>query len=127
MVSWTPVDDGFFHGSEEIGLWLCCASLALPPDDVFLATSRPRVSLVARPHWLTRVLAVFAAGEKPGQGLFDDATRRLVHATSFGARPQANLRTIAARVISNGPLRAKEASPFVSNKYPVIVRHGLPS
>lgn len=29
----------------------------------------------------------------------------------------------AARVIANGPLRAKEASPFVSSKYPVIVRH----
>ncbi|KAF4987240.1 hypothetical protein FDECE_15522, partial [Fusarium decemcellulare] len=26
----------------------------------------------------------------------------------------------AARVIANGPLRAKEASPFVSNKYAVI-------
>ncbi|KAK3394199.1 succinate flavoprotein subunit [Podospora didyma] len=29
----------------------------------------------------------------------------------------------AARIISNGPLRAKEASPFVSNKYPVIDHH----
>ena len=28
-----------------------------------------------------------------------------------------------ARVFANGPLRAKEASPFVSSKYPVIVRH----
>ena len=29
----------------------------------------------------------------------------------------------AARIISNQPLRAKEASPFISNKYPVIVSY----
>lgn len=29
---------------------------------------------------------------------------------------------VTARIITNQPLRAKEASPFVSNKYPVIVR-----
>jgi hypothetical protein len=29
--------------------------------------------------------------------------------------------TIIARIIANQPLRAKEASPFVSQKYPVIV------
>lgn len=31
--------------------------------------------------------------------------------------------SVAARVFGNGPLRAKEASPFLSSKYPVIVRH----
>jgi hypothetical protein len=32
------------------------------------------------------------------------------------------LTDLTARIIANQPLRAKEASPFVSSKYPVIVR-----
>lgn len=35
-------------------------------------------------------------------------------------RPFSSTRP-AARIVANQPLRAKEASPFVSNKYPVIV------
>merc|ERR1711937_768773 len=53
------------------------------------------------------------------------ALRRLATGSSFSrlasnqARAFSTTRPVS-RVISNGPLRAKEASPFVSNKYPVI-------
>ncbi|KAM0462437.1 hypothetical protein ACHAPV_003913 [Trichoderma viride] len=53
------------------------------------------------------------------------ALRKLASGSSISRLARTQLRTFsstrpAARVITNGPLRAKEASPFVSSKYPVI-------
>ncbi|KAM0280739.1 hypothetical protein ACHAQH_003909 [Verticillium albo-atrum] len=53
------------------------------------------------------------------------AMRRLAAAPSFSRASRLQTRAFsstrpAARVFANGPLRAKEASPFVSNKYAVI-------
>ncbi|PHH50350.1 putative succinate dehydrogenase [ubiquinone] flavoprotein subunit, mitochondrial [Ceratocystis fimbriata CBS 114723] len=47
------------------------------------------------------------------------AAPTLQMATKAFSRPFSSTRNVA-RVFANGPLRAKEASPFVSNKYPVI-------
>ncbi|KAM0251950.1 hypothetical protein ACHAQJ_007923 [Trichoderma viride] len=53
------------------------------------------------------------------------ALRKLASGSSFSRFARSQVRNFsstrpAARVIANGPLRAKEASPFVSSKYPVI-------
>jgi hypothetical protein len=40
------------------------------------------------------------------------------HSTNF---PDGIDCSYTARIVANQPLRAKEASPFISNKYPVIV------
>jgi hypothetical protein len=37
----------------------------------------------------------------------------------------ASADVLAARIIANAPLRAKEASPFSPHKYPVIVRSSI--
>jgi hypothetical protein len=44
-----------------------------------------------------------------------------VSRSGFGTRSSHQNDPCAARIIASQPLRAKEASPFISNKYPVVV------
>jgi hypothetical protein len=57
--------------------------------------------------------------EKPDKSFLFYKACRYDTNTICGASIIAKSRT--ARIITHAPLRAKEASPFVSNKYPVVV------
>lgn len=60
-------------------------------------------------------------GSKTRSTLLLNKTCRYVQANTASAFPWIIDGCYLARIVANQPLRAKEASPFISNKYPVIV------
>jgi hypothetical protein len=69
--------------------------------------------------WILIEHLVLEGIEEPDKNFLFDETCRYVTECLYTAYLEADC--CVARIITHAPLRAKEASPFVSNKYPVVV------
>lgn len=65
-------------------------------------------------------LAVFEGIEEPDKNILLHETCRYVAIRICHGSSITDTSSVA-RIITHAPLRAKDASPFVSNKYPVVV------
>ena len=88
----------------------------------FTAGSSVRLNYLGQ-EWADRdanqASLVFKGIEVPGKNFLFDKTCRYIIGRFYNRVSLPN--TATARIITHAPLRAKEASPFVSNKYPVVV------
>lgn len=87
--------------------------------------SAPKVSSRSRRHIATEGhgtdLALWQLSKAARHSRLFSSTRPAGMSQSRSSPAVLLLTNSPARIIANQPLRAKEASPFVSNKYPVIV------